>query len=390
MKQQFAKLNIVALTVLLSATAVAQVNKAPNFGKNPLNNPVTTKADKFQKELIPQKTGDLKSSVLKAMEGGIHGGGGDASEMGVDQIRADILNWIKKGGALAFKELPNGHTHETYFQRMSLILQPHAVAIGFVTTEQEQRTTDPELRVWVDGRPKQCRSFLSRKDRKPRILCNLERYPKDGAEQYRLIHHEYAGLVGVEKNEGSSSDYALSSQLSDFLVPELVYRLAVTVDTQAYIDDMNASAGKECSSLGANVNFTNDIDLILHRSDYKISRQDFDWRKYNIVNRALTCKVSSPAGEEIVELPFRKNSGACFSGALKTIQGIYLKTENPKGDEVRSIQVINAKNHEVLYFIEMDQKALSGNLGIIMPDKQKLKINCVLTNLENGSYTRFK
>jgi len=42
-----------------------------------------------------------------------------------------------------------------------------------------------------------------------------------------LIHHEYAGLAGIEKNDGAASDYEISDQLTDFLEKTSVLRLAV-------------------------------------------------------------------------------------------------------------------------------------------------------------------
>ncbi len=160
-------------------------------------------------------------------DGGQSGGGGDASEMGVDLIRADILKWITAGGAATFKEWPKDLSGNQYETQMKYFLEKHRVVVGFVSTEQEKKTQDPEQKVIVEGRYKSCRGFISKADRLPHILCNSDRYPSGGANQYRLIHHEYAGLAGIEKNLGASSDYILSNQMTDFLVPEVIYRLAV-------------------------------------------------------------------------------------------------------------------------------------------------------------------
>ena len=162
-----------------------------------------------------------------ASEGGSHGGGGDASEMGVDEIRADILNWILAGGASTFSKMPDGLSPTDYAQKMTAILAPHRVIIGFVTTKQERLSSDPEMRVIVNGQYKSCRGFISVKDRRPHVLCNRDRFPSAADDQYRLIHHEFAGLAGVEKNVGASSDYTLSEQLTKSLVPQTIYRLAV-------------------------------------------------------------------------------------------------------------------------------------------------------------------
>ena len=118
--------------------------------------------------------------------------------------------------------------YSNYVQKMKTILQPHAVVLGAVTTDEEQRTQDPERKVIVAGAPKECRGFISVKDNRPHILCNIERFAKTSTnELYRLIHHEYAGLIGVELNQGASSDYEISMQVASSISPRLIYKLVV-------------------------------------------------------------------------------------------------------------------------------------------------------------------
>ncbi|MGK5089361.1 hypothetical protein WDW86_17560 [Bdellovibrionota bacterium FG-2] len=162
-----------------------------------------------------------------AKEGGVSGGGGDASEVRVNDIRADILKWIGEGGAETLK-LPSGITRESYRAGMEKFLAPHAVGVGFVSTTQETWTPNPEGKVNVNGLAKTCRGFVSSNDGLPHILCNTERFAATSeSQQYQLIHHEFAGLAGLEQNIGASSDYQLSKQLTDFLVAQTVLRLAV-------------------------------------------------------------------------------------------------------------------------------------------------------------------
>jgi len=155
------------------------------------------------------------------------GGGGDSTEARVDEIRSDILKWIDLGGAKGLI-LPSFLSYPDYVSRMSGVLAPHVVVVGFVSSAQESASLNEELHVSVSGQPKTCRGFVSRHDKRPHILCNMERFK--GAlqsDQYRLIHHEYAGLAGVERNQGPSSDYRVSNQLTDYLVPETILRLSV-------------------------------------------------------------------------------------------------------------------------------------------------------------------
>src|SRR5690242_17340161 len=55
-------------------------------------------------------------------EGGLQGGGGDTKTEGrIDEIRADILQWIQNGGALALN-FENNMTVESYTEKMEKIL----------------------------------------------------------------------------------------------------------------------------------------------------------------------------------------------------------------------------------------------------------------------------
>jgi hypothetical protein len=164
---------------------------------------------------------------VHAIEGTRDGGGGDPTEMRIDEIRRDILKWISAGGSSALV-LPQELTHETYVSRMIERLVDHAVIVTSVTSSAEATTSNEELRVIVDGQPKTCRGFVSVQDGLQHILCNVERFAATSeADQYRLIHHEYAGLAGLERNIGASSDYSISNQITSYLQQSTVLRLAV-------------------------------------------------------------------------------------------------------------------------------------------------------------------
>ncbi|MGK5085829.1 hypothetical protein WDW37_21275 [Bdellovibrionota bacterium FG-1] len=162
-----------------------------------------------------------------AKEGTNTGGGGDASEKRVDEIRGDILKWISEGGATGLR-FPAPIPYHFYQSSMSARLEPHAVVVGFVTTEQEKNSSDPELNVIVNGQPKTCRGFISNRDHLQHILCNTERFAAiSEADQYSLVHHEYAGLSGVEQNIGASSDYVISNQITAYLTQQTVLKLSI-------------------------------------------------------------------------------------------------------------------------------------------------------------------
>lgn len=162
-------------------------------------------------------------AFAKSGGGAIAGGGGDASEVRFDEIRSDIARWINNGGTKTL-EL-DSLSHEEYISKMSDILTPLKVIVSFIEKDDEN---DDELKVSVDGSPKTCRGFISTKDSQPHILCNISRFKDtDVAAQYRLVHHEYAGLVGIENNDGAASDYSISSQLTSYLSRQTVLKLAV-------------------------------------------------------------------------------------------------------------------------------------------------------------------
>jgi hypothetical protein len=173
-------------------------------------------------------------SAVQAKSGGaIAGGGGDATELRVNEIRADIIKWINDGGAKGLM-LPSQLSYAEYSSLMNDILQPQKVIIGFIEKDDE---ANEELSVTVNGSPKTCKGFISLLDAKPHILCNITRFKNTSeADQYKLIHHEYAGLVGIENNEGAASDYEISSQITNFLTKQMVLKLAIKPNADKDLD----------------------------------------------------------------------------------------------------------------------------------------------------------
>lgn len=160
-------------------------------------------------------------STLSTFAGNEGGGGGDASEVRVNEIRADILKWITSGGAKDLS-LPAALSYGHYVDAMTEILQPKAVVVAF--TDQN---------VLVNKVEKTCRGFFTKFQHKPNIICNIGRFKNTSdSDQYKLIHHEFAGLVNIENNTGAASDYEISSQITDYLQPQTVLRLGVKKVTQ--------------------------------------------------------------------------------------------------------------------------------------------------------------
>jgi hypothetical protein len=61
------------------------------------------------------------------------------------------------------------------------------------------------------------------------------------AGQYRLIHHEYAGLARIEKNYGSASDYEFSNQITNYLEHQTVLKLALKTRSRQEQEDIEMS-----------------------------------------------------------------------------------------------------------------------------------------------------
>lgn len=187
--------------------------------------------------------------AFAGQEGGSSGGGGDSTEARVDEIRAEILKWINDGSSQNLN-LPENISHDDYVKKMIPVLRPQAVTVSFVTSREEEATNDPELKVTVNGKKKTCRGFISAIDQKYNILCNIERFNlTDESEQYSLIHHEYAGLVGIEQNVGAASDYRISSQLTFMLEDKTVKRLAIRSGSQSALTKMDLNGGENLKTL---------------------------------------------------------------------------------------------------------------------------------------------
>jgi hypothetical protein len=81
--------------------------------------------------------------------------------------------------------------------------------------------------LFVGRAEKTCLNFVG-DDGVDLVLCNVNRFMSTSeSDQYILVHHEYAGLSGFEVNNGESSDYRISNQLSYFLEDQIVKKLVV-------------------------------------------------------------------------------------------------------------------------------------------------------------------
>jgi hypothetical protein len=141
------------------------------------------------------------------------GNGGDLCESRIQSIRDDLHQWIDNKGS-ARLQLPEGLTTEQYNTRMQQQMGRAKITC----------TTEPLL---IGRAEKTCRNNV-REDGTPYLECNVLRFMASSeSDQYKLIHHEFAGLAGLENNIGEASNYQISNQITGYLENEVVKKLAV-------------------------------------------------------------------------------------------------------------------------------------------------------------------
>lgn len=156
------------------------------------------------------------SQLVHAKMGSEGVGGGDLCEDRIKIVRDDLKVWIKKGGAQGLK-LPADISIGQYADSMNSALA--SAKIRCVSAGDEG------FPVTVDNIAKVCRFDSSDTGM---ISCDYTKFQAISQEdQYVLVHHEYAGLAGLEVPNGSDSNYNLSNQISGYLVNHQVKKLSV-------------------------------------------------------------------------------------------------------------------------------------------------------------------
>ena len=168
----------------------------------------------------PEKS-ELRNSkgVMQMLRGGSEGtGGGDPCEDQIKIIRNDLANWIKKGGPYSLR-LPEEIDVNTYSSKMlEKVAEAKIQCVG---------SGDRDYPIQVYGTPKVCK-FQSDADQGSVISCDRNGFRElNETEQYSLIHHEFAGLSGLEKPNLADSNYQISYQISGFLENQVVKRLSI-------------------------------------------------------------------------------------------------------------------------------------------------------------------
>lgn len=168
----------------------------------------------------------MTSNETQISRGGSEGtGGGDECENRIQEIRDDISSWISKGRPKEFRNI--SVSHEEYSARMmeylATVKQPNGAITPVTKIECVRHTIE------VQGFEKTCR--FDNYGNSPKITCNADTFMDSNMmnvdAQYRLIHHEYAGLANLEVPSKSQSSYEFSNQIVAFLENQVVKKLAV-------------------------------------------------------------------------------------------------------------------------------------------------------------------
>lgn len=169
----------------------------------------------------------LSSSFAIAGEGATNGG--DICENKLSSIVLDIKGWIQNNGG---KQLSytNGLTSEEYKAQMLEVIESNPI----IKCQTEE--------LLFGSAEKTCLNTTNNGNAE--IVCNLDRIESSNIEEkYRIIHHEIAGLAGIEVNETESSDYFYSNQITANLEEQLVKKLAIKKSADFGIEMANIPAG---------------------------------------------------------------------------------------------------------------------------------------------------
>jgi hypothetical protein len=161
----------------------------------------------------------LLPASSSAVGGGEYGGGGDMCEARIQDISNDLALWLRKGGAqnLIF---PSNVSLSDYVSKMQA-----ALVKGHISCVSET--------LFVGAAEKTC---INSKDTEGGywITCNSVRFQSTMEEdQYILVHHEYAGLAGIEMSDGDTSNYVISRQITGILRDMLMAKKNIGIGTKS-------------------------------------------------------------------------------------------------------------------------------------------------------------
>ena len=155
-----------------------------------------------------------------ARDGGANPGGGDDCEQRFKEVAADIRKWVEGGGPKFLDYKKCGGNAAEFTKKM-------LAATGSYKAQCVSRDDPPDASgrpVWpvqVNGTPKKCINWMEGGQRIFR--CDEKKFygskkePTNDSGQYRVVHHEFAAIAGLEPHTEDDSSYCFSNQLEGFL-----------------------------------------------------------------------------------------------------------------------------------------------------------------------------
>jgi hypothetical protein len=252
------------------------------------------------------------------MRGGETGNGGDPEELYFREIAINIRQWLVSGNSMSLK-LPEGLSNDTYKDKIIEVIDQFDVSFTFDLIQ-------------VAGTNKMCKNFW-KSENDPKIICNYHFIDLKIEDKYKLIHHELAGLAGLEISEGGKSDYFISSQISGFLKKEIIKRLPIVPQLDKTITYF--AAGTEYDfSFGGPIHSISDCDAINITNNKDIGR-----RQHCIAPFVVSAILSDLKAKGLFDLRNKLESSPTKTHAFMGYDLVLLAVQNQNGSTLTDDQL---------------------------------------------------
>jgi hypothetical protein len=228
----------------------------------------------------------LRSNAFSANE---KGNGGDICESRIIDIRNDIKKWIEKGGSQQL-HLPPNLTLAEYNAKMLTAIKHTTVSC-----------TDSHLS--IGDSDKTCINYSLKENNTFMMKCNFARFQNtDESNQYKLVHHELAGVAGFEVNDGKDeSKYDTSGQITKYLKNTVIKKLVITSSQKLSSEsEINPKEVLQFVTLGKYFLRQDDIEMRLdfyEQNKSMLKEKIRDYVEIELIPQLLTLKSEYSATE---------------------------------------------------------------------------------------------
>lgn len=209
------------------------------------------------------------------------GNGGDSCEQTIKEIAVDIKRWIQNDDYQGMK-FPQTISEKAYKEQMLVAISKTTISC----------TTKP---LSYGNTEKTCINI------KNHMTCDFQRFMESSpTDQYKLIHHEYAGIAGIETNNNDNSRYFLTNQLGDFLKETYTYKLGIRANTSSIIKEVR------------------------YNNEYLNQKQNCQWAKTLAMHRAIsTCNENLFSCFEKHQTLLKEDNKSCVAKQYLTAEKRY-------------------------------------------------------------------